>query len=142
MKNKITILLLGIAFFAGCGMQEPIRTTDTYKLFEDSHKLVDSCFTDNLDNYISELFPGFELEKRLFIVITDELDNAIGQYLPAHTIVVANDSRQLAVFGHEYVRAYCFETQECDAYQNSYDWSGVTGEHWERAEDLARELCG
>ena len=139
--NSKTILMVA-ALCLSCGVQQPILVTTSHALYVDDKLDAQPCFTSSIDRYTKTLFPGFQPPRQIHVIITRKLSNALGQWTPAHTIAINKNSRQLAVFGHEYVRVYCYESEECDPYQSSHQWTGQVGKLWNEAEDLAREMCG
>lgn len=133
-----------VAVLCSCGVVDtPYLETGEYALYIDKHSpLVGSCLSKNIDRYTKTLIPGFQPKHQIHIVVTDRLSKALGTWTPAHTIVINESSRHMAVFGHEYIRVYCYETKRCNPYHPSTDWSGHIGEMWNKAEDLARRICG
>lgn len=119
------------------------------KFYEQTGAKFDSCFLENVEEYSAKVKQEFDKscsprfgweKKQLVVLVVPELPSQ-GKYTDYGAIYIHKDFRQIAIYGHEYVRYLCQLSGCCQWDHTSLDWSGFIGEMWNFAETLAVKTC-
>lgn len=107
-------------------------------------------FIANVDAYSKALIPAIRatgiienMETAFLdhceVIIADPNELLVrGYFQPSGTIVIREEDKMLAVFGHEMVRMLLYNNgHQVESFQPSSDWSGPVGELWNIAESLS-----